>query len=330
MAAIFSEIKKQESVTGMKIMHPKRIWRGETFARNLTFSDRDEIYEIPTFPGTNHMLMYGHVMPADQAVLQSVFNTTAPCVIYASVYNSIKVQPINGYAISMKSLNKTLQSISNEGLYSAITDAVRHPLCIVKAARNYIRDVLNNRLYAALHWRYDTGDFIHHKCRNPQPVWSRTICADLKKIKPLHIAKAIARAVQSNSVAVNLTKDVVPVYVAAPPTLKNFVDEVYIKLQQIDKRYIKPSSGIRSYLNRKYFLCWEKHHWKNIEEVVSLTEMELMIGSFWFFFSRGSTWSDNVRFYRIKPNKDKTITKFYEGDVLELAVNEKNKTSKIK
>ena len=318
-------IKKQESITGMKIMHPKRIWQGKTFARNLTFSDSNEIYKIPTFPGTNHTLMYGHVMPADQAVLQTVFNTTAPCAIYASVFYSIKIQPKNGYAISMTSLNKTLESISNKGLYSAITDAVRHPPCIVKAAKNYIRDVLNNRLYAALHWRYDTGDFIRHRCRNLQPVWSKTICADLKKIKPLHIAKAIVRAVQTNSLGVNLTKDVVPVYVAALPSLKNFVDEVYAKLQQIDERFIKPSSGIRSYLKSKYSLCWEKHHWKNIEEVVSLTEMELMIGSFWFFFSRGSTWSRNVRFYRIKLDKDKTITNFYEGDILKLAVNKKIK-----
>ena len=322
---MFSEIKNQESVTGMKIMHAKKIWRGKTFARNLTFSDSNKTYEIPTFPGTNYTLMYGHVMPADQAVLQTVFNTTAPCAIYALVYNSIKIKPINGYAISMTSLNKTLESISNEGLYSVITDAVRHPPCIVKAAKNYIRDILNNRLYAALHWRYDTDDFIRVACRNSQLVWSKTICADLKKIKPLHIAKAIVRAVQTNSVGVNLTKDVVPVYVAAPPTLKNFVDEVYTKLQQIDKRFIKPSSGIRSYLKSKYSLCWEKHQWKNIEEVVSLTEMELMIGSFWFFFSRGSTWSQNVRFYRIKLDKDKAITNFYEGDILKLAVNKKIK-----
>ena len=227
----------------------------------------------------------------------------------------------------MTSLNKTIQSISNEGLYSAITDAVRHPPGIVKAAKSYIQDVLNNRFYAALHWRYDTDDFIRVACRNPQPVWSRTICADLKKIKPLHITKAIVCAVQTNSVAVNLTKDVVPVYVAGPSTLKNFVDEVYIKLQQIDKRFIKPSSGIRSYLKSKYFLCWKKHQWKNIEEVVSLSEMELMIGSFWFFFSPGSTWSQNVRFYRIKVNKDRVMTKFYEGDVLKLT-KMKNKASK--
>ena len=308
-------------------MHPKKIWRDKRFARNLSFSDSDEIYKIPTFPGTNHTLKYGHMMPADQTILQSVFNTTAPCAIYASVYNSIKIKPIKDYAISMTSLNKTIQSISKEGLYSTITDAVRHPPCIVKAAKNYIRDVLNNRLYAALHWRYDTEDFIRIACRNPQPVWSRTICADLKKIKPLHIAKAIVRAVQTNSVGVNLTIDVVPVYVAAPPTLKNFVDEVYAKLQQIDKRYIKPSSGIRLYLKSKYSLCWEKHQWKNIEEIVSLTEMELMINSFWFFFSPGSTWSQNVRFYRIKVNKDRAMTKFYEGDILKLA-KMKNKTSK--
>ena len=171
-------------------------------------------------------------------------------------------------------------------------DSIQHPPCIVTAASAYVREVLQDKDFVGVHWRYNK-EWKRLCILN----WLKSFCRNLDHIKPAHIAKGIANKLGT---FVNMTRNI-PVYIASPPSLKDFKNEVFNELQRFSKLFLKPPKTLLEFLSEKYKSCWEETGWKVIEEIESLCEMEVMMRSSWFFYSAVSSWSENIRSWRSIP-----------------------------
>ena len=96
----------------------------------------------------------------------------------------------------------------------------------------------------------------------------------------------------------NITKTIIPIYIAAPPSLYAFKENIYQELPKLNfsKTITKPAANLTSFLQAMLGRqCWEDAGWKIIDEIKSLCEMEIMVHSTWFFYSDVSSWSSNIR-----------------------------------
>ena len=259
------------------------------------------------------------MMPMEASVLQAVFDTTAPCAIYTGVFDSIDVYPRNGIARPLEPNIGSIGEIFDDVLYSAVLDAVGHPPCLVEAATSYIRDVMKNEFYVGLHWRYDNGDWFTYICSSSTTQKSKLRCLNMKKVKPVHLAKAIKRLFKAKTSTLYKTTFV---YIATPPTLKTFKDSIYLELKKLDPYFARPARTIENYLKDRYRLYWKKQKWNNLPSILSLIEMEIMKKSSLFIYSSGSSWSKKVRVHRVKLNQEGNLVKKFERDALEEAVKE--------
>jgi len=108
---------------------------------------------------------------------------------------------------------------------------------------------------------------------------------------------------------------------ATPPNLKDFRKEFMIELSKIEPKFFIPNITIKLFSNLNYFSCWKEMGWKDEGEIESLVEMELMAMSSWFFYSTGTTWSDNIRVVRQQKENNNYNIK-WERSVYPLALNE--------
>ena len=211
---------------------------------------------------------------------------------------------------------------SVDDLRFAVTQAVERPSCIVDAAKHYIKEVLGDLRYIGIHWRYDENDFFGGHCNRVQNVKERyaKICKYFFFLKPVTVARAINRAFNTT---VNSHVFDIPVYIAVPPSISDFRDEVYQELLQLSERYSKPKVSLESFLLHQYELCWQEFGWTCVSEIISLTEMELMTRSSWFFYAHGSSWSAYARHHRLF-ERDGMIYKKFEKNNLDLVFEELN------
>jgi len=258
---------------------------------------------MPSYPGLNSFFRLGKNLPQDGASLRAIYNSTAPCAIVTSIFQQINVILHNGFPFPLeRDLTANISAVDNDVLYSGIVDAVQHPPCIVEAASEYIREVLHDKEYAAVHWRYNEDDWLK-ECVEPFPNWCKYLCENIYKIKPVHVAKAIAKTMKS---VVSADKNI-SIYIASPPSIKDFRNDIYIQLQEISKQIIKPTKELKDFLSEKYESCWIESGWKIPEEIESFCEMEIMVHSSWFFFSTLSTWSENIRPLRISVSTENSL-----------------------
>ena len=295
----------------MSLLHPKRIFQNISFPSKLHINQRNQVSEMHTLPNQNSTLKFGEILPSDKKVLRTAFDTSAQCVTALSMYKWIQIGTPTGLAMSVNEVdqNASVPELPDKVLYSIIMNNVRHPPCIVGAALQYVQEVLDGRKYVGLHWRYDEQDFLS-VCRN-KARWAKTICSKLENIKPKFVAEAIYNELQKS----NQTSLPLPVYIAAPPDEKDFVHSVYEELENLT--FTRPSMSVETFLTNKYGDCWQNHGWTNIPDIISLSEMEVMKNSFWFFYSAGSTWSQNIRPFRSYKTESGKFQKKFEADILQ-------------
>jgi len=294
----------------MKIFHPNSIYKDIPFPAKVKIADtiKQQIPEIPVLPNLNFTAKFGNKFSNDD-LITSAFNSNASCAIALDLFRWLDITPNQQAAFPLKT-NFSLTSGRSDVLFSATIDAIRHPPCIVNAASEYVQKVFSSQKYIGVHWRYDKDDFGKVVCKES---WAKYYCDNMHKIQPKTVALAIHNAT-------DITKKSIPIYIASPPSLKVFVSKVYEELKQLNKNFVKPSLKLNDFLSSKYSNCWEETGWTNIENIVSLCEMEIMIKSFWFFFSAGSTWSQMILPFRTDTYDNGTIVKRFEANIFDFAV----------
>ena len=310
-----------EADTGMKILNPTRIYTNISFPSHLKLIDSEQSSKIPVLPNLNSTKRLGKRFSLDSISLRTEYETEAQCAIAAAVYSWIWIPASANIASPLKP-DKNQFNATNVETMSAIMDAIRHPPCIVKVAKDYIRDILKDQKYIALHWRFDREDWIRVLCKKQNLVYPalKVACPKVHNATAAHVAHSLVQALEKE---INMSKNAeihtpVPIYIASPPTLKQFRDEIYGNISKINKNFVKPLESIMTYLTNQYKECWKDNGWINLNEMFSLCEMELMIYSDWFFFSTWSTWSNNILQFRKTVDKNGNIRKGYEKSIVDL------------
>ena len=301
----------------MRIFHPRSIYSEIPFPSKVRVEENYSIPEIPTLPNLNFSATFGHKFSNDEQ-LKTAFNTNASCAIALSIFRWIDITPSEQSAFPLKK-NVSLPLLSNDVLFSAVIDAIRHPPCVVNAASKYISEAFPKQKYIGVHWRYDREDF-GSVCNES---WAKYYCDNMYNIEPKTLALAILNAITSEKI-----KKFIPIYIATPPQLESFADEVYEELEKLNKLLVKPTIKLKAFLSSNYNICWKETGWKIMENIISLSEMEIMMKSTWFFFSPGSTWSETIRPFRTDTFENNTIVKRFEANVFQLAVKEANEVLK--
>ena len=314
-------LERFEEESKMLVLHPKHIFHNVSFPRKIRFNESLYTSELPVLPNQNSSLKFGEKIPTDQNVLNAAFGTSAQCVIALSIFNWISINLESYVAVST---NETLQNVSilnmtANVLYSVIANNVRHPPGVVQAAAMYATEVIAVPEYIGIHWRYDKKDWMR-LCENPA-AWTEFICENLKTIKPHHVAKAVAEAVFDDLKAFNRTFASLPVYIATPPGEQDFANEVYDEFEKLNISCFKPSKSLEAFLTDRYSACWQENGWANIANLLSLSEMEIMKNSFWYFYSSGSTWSGYVQRLRSVSDTNGKRKQKFEKAIVKLVVN---------
>lgn len=297
-------LKTFEKDTEMKILNidEQRIVKepGSTNLR-LTNSDYDKAPNIPSFPAETYELTYDPWVTGERSLLRKAYNTSASCALYSAPFNTIRVNIANGVAKPQTNMQGNYLAVSDNDLYSAVIDSVRRPAAIVEAARSFKDVVFNGESYVAVHWRYDMQDWGMDRCKPDNPNKYSKMCEELRKIIPEDVAAGIAGELDKAKVNRSLWGYV---YIASPPILREFADQVVSALRKINKYVQDTKLPLDSFISERYRPCWENGGWKNEKEIFSLIEMEILSQSEWFFFAPGSTFSSNVRplRWKVKPN----------------------------
>lgn len=272
----------------------KQNWRDVEGAYKLRL-DKDKfenVLTIPSYPNRETTLLKRYWLSADANELLKVYNSSLSCAAFIGPFKTIRVKPKNGIAAPLSNKSDTAE-IDNEVLYSAIVDAIKWPKCIIKAAESYILSVFHGVKYIAVHWRYDEVDWIKKKCK--KNLNNTFLCSLVQMTKPGNIINSI-----NSTLAVNHLNDSYYLYIATPPSLNNFSNDIYSYAKSTNLMY--PKINLETYLTKNYKTCWYEI-WTNTDEIVSLVEMVIMEKSDIFFYSDGSSWSSNVLINRIKMNE---------------------------
>ena len=314
-------LKRFEEESKMLVLHPEHIFHNVSFPRKIQLKSHNNALELPVLPNQNSSLKLGKKIPTDRKIINAAFGTSAQCVIALSIFNWISINPWSYAAVSA---NETLQNVSilnmtANVLYSVIANNIQHPPGVVQAAAMYATEVIAAPEYIGIHWRYDKKDWMK-LCKNPA-AWTEFICENLKTIKPHHVAKAVAEAVFDDLKAFNRTFASLPVYIATPPGEQDFANEVYDEFEKLNISYFRPSKSLEAFLTDRYSACWQENGWTNIANLLSLSEMEIMKNSFWYFYSSGSTWSGYVRRLRFVSDPNGKRKQKFEKAIVKLVVN---------
>jgi len=276
---------------------------------------------INSLPAAKHKPRYGTWVPSDEQSIKELFDTTARCAIFTSPFKTVKVQPQKGRVTSLdlpRNSAANISKISDEAMFSAVLDAVRRPSCIVTAAARYVKSVFKGKPFVALHWRYDKNDWFKWHCIANNQAKYATACKHLPYITPLDITRAIHKKLFHWNVREPLRQ---VLYAASPPSLLNFTSQVY-QLFRKDKLLDKRVT-LEAFFERHYNGCWKQSDENiNFGEIISMTEMEILTKSTWFFYSSGSTWSANIRPFRMKGRMGESTNVYQEADIFPLACEE--------
>ena len=286
-------------------------------ATRLRLTDSDQVYNISALPNREYKVTYQQWLEGDEASLRKAYSTRARCAVYSSAWQTFGVSLKNNVGLPLEDIPSNISSIPDDELFSAVTDAVRHPPCIRKAALKFVEEVFDGQAYAAVHWRYDDKDWGMH-CRNGK---NKDVCESLEKIKPFDVASGIVKVLARKIFQKNDSNSSTYLYIASPPSLNQFIDEVFDAIRNLTSRIVRAQKPVEEFLKRNYEKCWERHGWVYTDYIVSMVEMEIMYYSDWFFFSPISTWSTTVLPWR-RTNISGKITRKFHASILELATKE--------
>ena len=253
---------------------------------------------IPTLPRDEYSQSR---LPPDGEKLRKIFNTQARCAVYMAPHYGIRIssQMNRIYDLPFEGVNgENIEDMPDTQLYSAVVDAVQLPPCIVVTADTYIREAMNGNKFVGVHWRYDKHDWKALYCK--QKKIYQTFCDDLELITFEDIASAIINTVQASCEKKIRTDAQIFIYIAVPPSLKEFKENLLRILPLLNSNFVRPSVDLASFLTRNFQTCWKSGKWAETEETLSLLEMQVMAESEWFFYSRLSSWSDVIRHKRAR------------------------------
>ena len=229
-------------------------------------------------------------------LIRNYFQTSASCAIVTSIFRNI---PAMTDAVPKPSVNMTISDFANVPdhvlIYPyRITKAVRHPPCIVQAAKDYIRDILKGSKFIGIHWRFDKKDWAMN-CSKSTHKYVKLICKNILNLEP---AFAVKKLKLFHEKEMPEMKNIL-VYVAAPPSADELKTKFYDELSNSNGIFEKPSESLETYLQKRFKHCWKQNVWiYSTADIFSLYEMELMIQSSWFLYSNPSTWSNVARLIR--------------------------------
>jgi len=272
-----------EEATNLKILHrrnPRYVSHSKASKLRLTdYHQSIDDLTIPTFP-ISHFTR--QTLPSD-GILRHLFNTSAPCVFYLSSFEGLDIVPENNFNPANAAITQPPSALNDRMLYSYILDAAQKPLCIKDAARQYIRAAFRDHSYIGVHWRYNKEDWMEFYCGRSD---MKNMCETIKSITVEDVAKAVLEHVP-------MTLD--RIYISSPQSEAEFTREL---LQLLRHRFSAPSLNLNSFLLETFQPCWIKAGWVSAGDIISFAEMEVMQHSEMFFYSAGSTWSENTELYR--------------------------------
>ncbi|CAK8679898.1 unnamed protein product [Clavelina lepadiformis] len=272
-----------------------------------------------TYPDSSYVISRDHWLPSNEDDIRAVYNTTASCALHALSYRSVEIMEKRKIAFPLLRNASNIHKIPDDVLYSAVIDSVHLPPCVTAAAENYVNAIIGNREYVALHWRYNEEDWFK-PCQRPE---RKPVCEALKKITPQDVAHAIVNNLPPLQNNVKL-RGPLPVYIAAPPSLKAFKLEIFSHVERLNPSLEAVSVDLEEYFKKTGLVqCWQKSDWVSHDDVISLIEMEIVRMSSYFFYSIRSSWSANIRPLRWEW-KDGNTDKLFEASIYDLITNAKS------
>ena len=319
-------MKVIERDTGMKILVQNHNFSRVKNAAQIHISDKpgNMTYNIPALPGKKYQATMKAWLKPDEVSIRDAYHTDAKCAAYTSAWPTVINKLKDGIGFPLEDIPSNISSIPDDELFSAVTDAIRHPPCIRKAALKFVEEVFGGQAYAAVHWRYDQRDWLGRCDRGKAKGTQLQFCEEIRKILPSDIATAIVNALLGQIPNKNASISSMHFYIAHPPALNEFVNEVYQISKNLSTLIQLPSISLKNYLEKNVEKCWKKNRWKNSDDILSLVEMEIMLLSDWFFYAKHSSWSNNVRDLHWT-NVNDVRKKKYEASIFELAIKEANK-----
>ncbi|CAK8689383.1 unnamed protein product [Clavelina lepadiformis] len=322
METRLSDITRFENDAGMNVSRVEENDLLHPGAINLQLSQNGKKSNIPAFPSTSYKMTHGPWLSSSEKSIREAYNSTVPCALLAKAFHPLSLEVKDNIAVPLHTKEYEIKEIKNNVLYSAIVHSVRRPKCVTEAAEAYIDANIGTDEFVTIHWRYDNNDWLR--------VFSRfATCQACKFLKNIS-AEDVAQAVINNLPLLRGNNDTQPVntvsvYIATPPSLKEFKLKILSHLKTLDFRMERVPLDLKVYLTEKGFEnCWKNSNWVSPSEILSLVEMEIIRRSNYFFYSILSTWSGNIRPLRWK-RSDGKIKKMFEASILDLAKSEMTK-----
>ncbi|CAK8689387.1 uncharacterized protein LOC143459947 isoform X2 [Clavelina lepadiformis] len=234
----------------------------EKFRRDTQMHiNMSEEYKLSFYPCCNNSASENW-LSLNQQVIRRTFNTTAPCALFANVFRPLTLKSIGQIAIPLDKNYTTVRQIKDDRLYMAIVDSVRRPKCITQLADAYIGANIRTNEFVAVHWRYDKNDWLP-VCRGLKRY---ELCGVVTNITSEDVARAIINNLpllhDKNEMHSRNISAAVSVYIATPPSMKEFKLEIFDHLQKLDPRIKKVPLDLDVYLSKSVFNeCWNSTGW---------------------------------------------------------------------
>ena len=242
-------------------------------------------FKIATLPAEENEMLANWI-PLKREKLLRLFGGNHTCALYLGYHNSLtKLKPPMSVRLSGP---YNAETVGDRELFYAVRDAVRHPRCVQETARRLIDELFGGGDFVAIHWRYDLVEWGKVYARRRSTV---DMYKNLLRIRPSDVANGVKRALATLEVTVEKKN----LFIATMPSLVKFATQVGRLL-----RFKNDTVVVRSqkYLFDNHRGCLEQNGW-DLEEVVSMLDMELCERSAVFFHSDFSTWSEMVRPKRV-------------------------------
>ncbi|CAG5098286.1 Oidioi.mRNA.OKI2018_I69.XSR.g15529.t1.cds [Oikopleura dioica] len=147
--------------------------------------------------------------------------------------------------------------------------------------------------YVTLHWRYNSGDWLHGTCDKREKKKLDDICTQIEMMKRPEIFTAQISAFIDSVEGVN------SIYIASPPSETEMLNKgrAFLAKTRPDIKVVLQSEVI-PFLKENFFPEGCKTHETESWDLLSLTEMEIAADSRIFLSSIGSSWSNNIKMER--------------------------------
>lgn len=168
------------------------------------------------------------------------------------------------------------------------------PPFVVDLAQAFAKQELNGD-YITLHWRYNSGDWLHGICDKSGNTKEKLseICTQISMMKKPEVFASQISSFIDTIPGVN------SIYIASPPSETEMLNKgrQFLAKTRPDIKVVLQSELI-PFLHEKFFIEGCKEHENESWDLLSLAEMEVAAESRIFLSSIGSSWSNNIKMER--------------------------------